>query len=119
MSIEPPESYREKRPWGEFVKFIENSPCTVKVITVNKGESFSLQYHKSRDEFWHVISGSGVATIGIEKKDIVSGQEHFIPRETLHRIEAGSEDVVFLEISYGEFDESDIVRVEDKYNRGT
>jgi len=26
------------RPWGGFIKFIENKPCTVKILTVKKGE---------------------------------------------------------------------------------
>ncbi len=116
--IKPPtEPFHEVRPWGDFVKFVENSPCTVKIITVKTGESFSLQYHKSRDEFWHIISGTGIATIGKEKTKIESKKEFFVPQGTLHRIEAAAEDVVFLEIAYGTFDESDIVRTEDKYSR--
>ena len=109
--------FHETRPWGDFVKYVENSPCTVKIITVNSGESFSLQYHKSRDEFWRIISGNGIATIGEEKLAIESKKEFFVPKGTLHRIEAGDQNVVFLEIAYGQFDESDIVRTKDKYNR--
>lgn len=117
MSTQPPKPYRERRPWGEFIKFVENSPCTVKIITVNHGEGFSLQYHKSRDEFWHILDGNGTATIGPERIDIAKGEDYFIPSGTLHRIEAVDKDVVLLEISFGAFDEDDIVRVEDKYDR--
>lgn len=117
MSQQPPKPFREKRPWGDFIKFVENSPCTVKVITVEKGQSFSLQYHNKRDEFWYVISGNGTATIGDARQEIESKKEYFVPRETLHRIEAGTEAVVFVEISYGSFDEADIVRTEDRYGR--
>ncbi|MEI6041977.1 MAG: phosphomannose isomerase type II C-terminal cupin domain [bacterium] len=113
----PPKSYKEKRPWGDFVKFVENLPCTVKTITVNSGQAFSLQYHDSRDEFWYILSGNGIATVGEEKIEIKAGLELFIPRKMLHRIEAGDENVTFLEIAYGTFDEEDIVRIEDKYNR--
>ena len=117
MPIQPPKPYREERPWGEFVKFTENSPSTVKIITVKSGQAFSLQYHKSRDEFWHIISGTGTATIDKDRIEIVAGKDFFIPKGTSHRIEASDKDVVFLEISYGTFDENDIVRTEDNYGR--
>jgi mannose-6-phosphate isomerase len=42
----------------------------------------------------------------------------FIPRETVHRLSAvGEGDVRILEISFGAFDEDDIVRLEDVYGR--
>ena len=42
----------------------------------------------------------------------------FIPRETIHRLSAdGKNEVRILEISFGEFDENDIVRLEDVYGR--
>ena len=113
----PPKPYQEKRPWGDFIKFVENSPCTVKIITVDVGQAFSLQYHESRDEFWYILSGNGIATMGTDKVDIHAGADYFIPRGTLHRIEATTEPVVFLEVAYGSFDEEDVTRVEDKYNR--
>ena len=119
MEQNPSKPYREVRPWGNFVEFVKNQPCTVKIITVDKGQAFSLQYHDDRDEFWRIISGNGVATVGGARKDVVAGEDYFVPRKSLHRIEAGSEDVVLLEIAYGNFDENDIVRVEDKYNRSS
>ena len=117
MSLEPQKPYREERPWGEFIKFIENSPCTVKLITLNKDQSFSLQYHKHRGEFWHILSGNGTATIGENISKIEAGKEFFVPTGTLHRIEAGDQGVSLLEITYGDFDEKDIVRTEDVYGR--
>ena len=117
MSTLPQKPYNETRPWGEFTKFVENLPCTVKIITVNENQSLSLQYHTSRDEFWHIISGSGTATIDKDRLEITAGKDFFIPRQSLHRIEAGNEKVVMLEIAYGTFDETDIVRIEDRYNR--
>jgi mannose-6-phosphate isomerase len=117
--MQAPTPYQEKRPWGEFVEFIRNAPSTVKIITVNVGEAFSLQTHSKRDEFWHVISGEGSITIGDAQFAVRSGQDHFIPRGTNHRIEAGEENVVILEISLGDFDEADITRLEDRYGRIT
>ena len=115
--MQPPKSYRETRPWGEFVEFTKNAPSTVKMLTVNAGEAFSLQTHSKRDEYWRIISGTGTITLGSHTFPVMAGEGHFIPRGTAHRIEAASEPVVVLEVSFGEFDEGDISRIEDKYGR--
>jgi mannose-6-phosphate isomerase len=112
-------SYRENRPWGEFVQFTKNSPSTVKIITVKPHEATSLQKHNKRDEFWYIISGNGFITIGENKIEVQINSEYFVPRETCHRIEGGDTSLVLLEVSTGEFDENDIERIEDRYNRNT
>lgn len=115
--MQSPKPYREQRPWGEFVEFTRNAPSTVKLITVKAGESFSLQTHERRDEFWRIISGEGTVQIGEKTFPAKSEDSHFIPRNTKHRIEAGPSNVIVLEVSFGEFDEKDIIRLEDKYGR--
>ena len=115
--MQPPKPYREERPWGEFVEFTRNTPSTVKILTVKAGESFSLQTHSKRDEFWRVISGDGTIEINGSNVPVQTGNNHFVPRSATHRITAGSTDVVILEISFGDFDEKDITRLEDKYGR--
>jgi mannose-6-phosphate isomerase len=109
--------YHEDRPWGSFDQFDQNYPSTVKIITVNPGEATSLQDHKLRQEFWHVVSGNGELTIGNEKRVAKPGESHTIPVGMEHRIQAGTEKLVLLEISTGTFDEQDIERLADKYNR--
>ncbi|MDO8590097.1 MAG: phosphomannose isomerase type II C-terminal cupin domain [bacterium] len=107
----------EERPWGGFREFIKNEPSTVKILFVKKGEAFSLQKHLNRNEFWRVLSGAPEITIGDKTVRAKVGDEFEIPSETEHRIEALDNDVEVLEISRGEFDEADIVRIEDKYGR--
>ena len=115
--MQPPKPYREQRPWGEFVEFTRNIPSTVKILTVHPGEALSLQHHARRDEFWRVLSGDGTIQTGDSKLAAEPGNEYFIPRGTPHRLEAGSSPLVVLEISFGEFDDADIVRLEDRYGR--
>lgn len=115
--MQPPKPYRETRPWGNFVEYTKNSPCTVKIITVDPGQAFSLQTHSKRDEFWRVISGTGTITIGESSVTVTPGGEHFVPRGSKHRIESADQPVVILEVSFGEFDEDDIERLEDRYGR--
>ena len=110
----PINPYREERPWGDFVEFIKNSPATVKIITVKNGEQLSLQKHKNRDEFWHIIAGTGSVQIGNHAVNVKPGQDYFAPRNTNHRFTGP---LTVLEISLGEFDENDIERIEDKYGR--
>jgi mannose-6-phosphate isomerase-like protein (cupin superfamily) len=112
-----PNYYREERPWGSFERFTLNEPSTVKIITVNPGEAFSLQTHTHRDERWRVLSGSGKITVGEEVKEIKAGDECYISRGSKHRAEAGAEELVFLEVATGKFSEEDITRIEDKYGR--
>ncbi len=106
-----------KRPWGSFTRFTENEKSTVKLLYVNKGEQLSLQYHERREEFWRVIYGNPDIVIGEENFDAKEGQEFNVPIGAKHRISAPINDVVILEIATGDFDENDIVRLEDKYNR--
>lgn len=111
------DKYTEQRPWGRFEKYIENQTCTVKLLFINPGEELSLQYHKKRDEFIKIIQGQVEVTLGEEIKQAQEDDEFFIPRETKHRLKAGQKLVKVLEISLGDFEEEDEVRLEDKYKR--
>jgi mannose-6-phosphate isomerase-like protein (cupin superfamily) len=115
--MQSPKPYREVRPWGEFVEFTKNSPSTVKIITVKPGEALSLQHHAGRDEFWRILSGDGFITIGEDRIAAHPGDEYFAPRGTNHRMEGGATPLSILEISFGQFDENDIVRLDDRYGR--
>ena len=110
-----------KRPWGGSIKFIDNKPCTVKILQIKKGESLSLQSHKLREESWYLILGKIQVTIGknlkrLKKKVLKEGGYIFIPKNALHRIEALKFSKI-LEISTGKFKEKDEKRYEDKYGR--
>jgi len=119
MKFKPEKDF--KRPWGGFIKFIDNEPCTVKILFVDKGGKLSLQFHRLREEFWYVISGEIKVTLGrslksLKKKSLKEGESFKIPKRFLHRIEGIKESKV-LEISAGKFIENDEIRIEDKYGR--
>ena len=109
--------FTEKRPWGNFEQFTLNEVSTIKIITVDAGQAFSLQKHKKRSEFWKILSGEGFITHGEEREPVEIGKLYSLPTGFLHRMESTTSPVVFLEIALGEFDESDIERLEDKYGR--
>ena len=109
--------YIEERPWGRFEQFCHNEKVTVKIITVKPDSKLSLQYHNHRDEFWKIIEGRGQIILGEELINVKIGDEFFIPKKTKHRIITNNNSLKVLEVSFGEFDEKDIVRLEDKYHR--
>ncbi|MEX2052474.1 MAG: phosphomannose isomerase type II C-terminal cupin domain [Candidatus Paceibacterota bacterium] len=109
--------FTTERPWGNFRQYTLNQPTTVKTVLVKKGEVLSLQYHNDRQEFWRVLAGEPEVTIGDGVFKANVGDEFEIPAQTKHRISAPEQDVEILEISSGNFDESDIIRLEDKYGR--
>lgn len=109
--------YTEERPWGRFERFCQNEICTVKIMQLNPHAALSLQYHERRDEFLRVLEGAAQFIIGDDEKIGRPGDEFFIPRLAIHRVITDELVVKYLEISLGEFDEEDIVRLEDKYNR--
>lgn len=115
----PSEPYSEKRPWGEFERFTFNAPSTVKILEIEPGQATSLQMHEKRDEYWHVISGDGTLTIGDEDHAAIPEKNYIVRKNTKHRIKAGVEALLILEISTGVFDEDDITRLEDDYGRVT
>ena len=106
-----------KKPWGKFEQFTLNDETTIKILTVAPGEALSLQYHKNRDEFNRAIKGSATFLLDDEEREVKEGDEYWVKRGQKHRHIAGPDGFQWLEISFGDFDEEDIVRIEDKYNR--
>lgn len=76
-----------------------------------------MQYHTHRTEFWKILKGHPEIIIGDKTEHSKEGDEFTIEPRINHRISAPIDDVVVLEISTGQFDETDLVRIEDKYNR--
>ena len=111
--------YSESRPWGRFEKFHENKSCTVKLIYVNANSRLSLQCHKKRSEFWKVIKGTAMVEVNEKRIVLGEGETITIPRQVKHRVLALESECIILEIAYGRFDENDIVRLEDDYQRVT
>ena len=113
----------DNRPWGKFIKFCQNESVTVKIIEVQPGHQLSLQRHQKRDEMWIALDPGLVALVGnrilFMKDTEVDLDPIWIPRKELHSVKNANVALVarFLEISYGEYDENDIERVEDNYGR--
>jgi mannose-6-phosphate isomerase len=108
---------RSERPWGSFEQFTLNEPSTVKLIEVKAGQRLSYQSHQNRDEFWRCIKGPLKAVVDDQEVVMNEGDEVFVSAGTKHRLVGDQADGLCLEISFGVFDEGDIVRHQDDYSR--
>jgi mannose-1-phosphate guanylyltransferase len=106
-----------KTPWGNEEQFTLNEASTVKILRINSGAECSLQYHNKRREFWKVLTGQVWAIVGDKTVEMATGDEIEIPIGVKHRLKHKDGNAQVLEISFGDFDEKDIVRLEDDYGR--
>jgi mannose-1-phosphate guanylyltransferase/mannose-6-phosphate isomerase len=111
---------RVHRPWGSYESIGRGSRYQVKRLTVKPGESLSLQMHHHRAEHWIVVSGTARVTCGEETFLITENQSTYIPVGSTHRLEnPGAIPLELIEVQSGSYlGEDDIVRFEDRYNRG-
>jgi mannose-6-phosphate isomerase-like protein (cupin superfamily) len=120
----------EERPWGSFEVIkefeVENGyadfpgrEVVIKKITVKPGQMLSYQSHRKRRETWFVAQGQGKVIKDDEEILVGKGSVVSIKENAKHRIGNISEKInlIFIEISEGEFDENDITRYSDDYGR--
>jgi len=109
-----------KKPWGAFDEYTLNERSTVKILTINPGAKTSLQSHRHRREFWVALDKGVRVQVGKEKILLRKGSTILAKKGTKHRLQCeGKLAARILEISFGVFSESDIVRYEDDYGRVT
>lgn len=108
----------EIRPWGKFRTFPHQHAGSIKIITVNPGGRLSLQFHKSRSEFWIALDPGLEITVDQKTWQPQPNEEIFIPVKASHRLSnAGDKPARIMEIWLGNSSEEDIVRLEDVYGR--
>jgi mannose-6-phosphate isomerase len=111
------ESETVERPWGTYTTLGQwSDKITLKVLKVNPRSRTSLQKHEHRDEEWICLSGKAKIIVGKRTLTLHVGEKVFISKKRLHRV-ASVEGTEILEVSYGKFDENDVMRVEDDYGR--
>lgn len=106
------------RPWGGY-QIVSTAPsAAVKLLTVAPLSRLSLQTHAKRSEKWIPLTAGASAVIGGDLVFLEPLKEYEIGVGVQHRlINAGLVEVTILEILYGEYDEDDIVRIEDDFGR--
>lgn len=115
----------EERPWGtfeiihEFAHASGTGESVIKKIVVHPQRRLSLQSHTKRKEHWLIVEGEGIVVL--DDEEIMVGPESKIEVKvgTKHRISNthSEKPLIFIEVSFGEFDENDIVRFQDDFGR--
>jgi len=107
------------KPWGREIWFAWTHSYAGKILEIEKGERFSLQYHEKKFETQLIIEGKVKFTYGSNPKKLKNvtlsaGDKVDIPPKTIHRAEALEKTVIF-EVSSPELD--DVVKLADDYGR--
>jgi mannose-6-phosphate isomerase len=108
-----------ERPWGAFKQYASNHECTVSLMTVHPGQRLSLQSHTGRAELWVVLDDGAVVQVGDRVTTHRAGDEIWIPANERHRLscpESGPP-VRVLEVAFGNWQQADITRYEDDFQR--
>ena len=108
------------RPWGEYYGWDSGKGWNLKTIYLKARMRVSLQYHHHREEWWLLVSGDAQATTGRGKDsqtvELKRGEVFHVEKKQIHRLSSKLGGTV-VEVAYGEFDENDIVRLEDDHGR--
>jgi mannose-6-phosphate isomerase-like protein (cupin superfamily) len=109
----------EERPWGNYTVLYTEENCQVKKLVVDPGKRISLQSHKFRAEHWFIVSGNGIAELDGDEIEVGPGSTVDVPIGWKHRITCTSQrSLTLIEVQTGSFfEESDIIRYEDDFNR--
>lgn len=111
---------RSERPWGEFYNWDTGTGWNLKTIYVKPNKRLSLQYHHHRSERWVLVAGDASAVILRDGKKIETplhvGETFIVEKMTPHRL-LSKKGAILVEVAVGNFDEQDIVRLEDDYGR--
>ena len=106
------------KPWGHETIWARTDMYAGKILHINAGQALSVQYHNTKDETAHLLSGELIYRVKIgdklEDMRLERGQSFRITPGTVHQMEAIT-DCDVLEASTGEVD--DVVRLQDRYGR--
>ncbi|MHB1170225.1 MAG: cupin domain-containing protein [Longimicrobiales bacterium] len=110
---------RVEKPWGHELIWAETDQYVGKILHIKAGQALSLQYHNTKDETIHVLSGTlrflaGSSAETVEDVELKEGDSFRVMPGTVHRMIAVT-DTDLLEASTAHLD--DVVRLEDRYGR--
>ena len=108
-----------EKPWGKELWIGVTHSYAFKIIKVNKGARFSLQYHKKKEETVYILKGKIRYTIedesgNLQQEILKEGDIIDIPANRKHRGESIG-NCALIEVSTPHLD--DLIRVEDHYSR--
>lgn len=117
MNVEKPQIV--KKPWGQEIWFADTDSYAGKILIIEKGHRYSLQYHERKKETQYIYSGKIKLTVGDSLDNLTEiilnpGDKIDVNPGTFHRMEA-IETSEIVEVSTPDLD--DVVKIEDDYGR--
>ena len=107
-----------RTPWGSWEDLSNEQGYHVKRLTILGKQRISLQKHFLRSEYWVVVKGTGKFTLDGEERALAVGDQAYIPRNAIHRLEnIGTDALIIIETQIGTCVEEDIERLADDYGR--
>ncbi len=87
-------------------------------MTVTPGQRLSLQSHTGRAELWIVLDDGAQIQVGEKISMHSAGDEIWISANEKHRLSCtGTKPVRVLEVAFGNWQQEDICRFDDDYQR--
>lgn len=117
IPLEKPPVKNVERPWGSFNQYAFNQDVTVSLMTVQPGQRLSLQSHTGRSELWIVLDEGAEIIVDARVIHPRRMEEIWIPVGAKHRLASLGTEVRVLEIAFGNWQQEDIVRYTDDYQR--
>ena len=108
-----------ERPWGSFKQYANNEDVTISLMMVTPEQRLSLQSHTGRAGLWIVLDDGATVQIDDDILHPKAGDEIWIPANAKHRLSSTGPAVRVLEIAFGNWQDVDITRYEDDYQRPT
>jgi len=91
------------RPWGYYRVLHEVAGTKVKELTVEPGQTLSMQRHQQRAEYWMVTEGSCVVNFGDGEQERTVHQFQHIPVGQWHQLSNPfTQPCKLVEIQYGD-----------------
>lgn len=112
-----PDVTRVTRPWGSFNQYANNEDVTVSLMSVKPGQRLSLQSHTGRAELWIALDDGAKVQVDDDIIEPKAGDEIWIPAGAKHRLSSAGPEVRVLEVAFGNWQQEDITRYDDDYNR--
>lgn len=112
-----PDVSRVERPWGTFNQYANNEEVTVSLMKVKPNQRLSLQSHSGRAELWIILDEGAQVQINDKIIEPESGDELWIQAGNRHRLGSTGPMVRVLEVAFGNWQQDDIKRYEDDYDR--
>ena len=97
--MQKPTITHKTRPWGDLWLYAHNVECTVSIARCDPGTRLSLQIHSARSEMWIILD------------------DGWVPAGMKHRFGSNGPEVRFMEVGFGNWQQEDIIRLEDDYSR--